>query len=179
MKKPIFSNEKITTKNHALYVKQRDFIDSHNRKGNIITLHANNELDWWFILALTKDNKIILNKEYKFWPDSFEYNFPWGHLKKWFSDIENIKRELEEETWYTTDNEIIYLWDCFRNGYMSWKNKLFFTKWCYKIWEQNTHEWEEIYNYFIDISDFDQMLENNEILDPYTEICYNRAKKYL
>lgn len=177
MKKLIFSNEKIVAENKYLRAIQKDFIDSKNRKWNAIMLESVKSWNWSFILALTKDNKIILNKEYKFWPDEFIYNFPSWHIAIWLTWKENIKKELKEESWYTTDNEIIYLWKTIQNWYIGWYNELYFTTWCYKIQEQDTHEWEEIENYFISIQDFEKMLDNNEILDTYTENCYYRAKK--
>lgn len=63
-----------------------------------------------------------------------------------------------------------------QNWYIKWYNQLYFTKNCYKKYEQKTHEWEEIETFLVTIEEFEKMLNNNEILDPYSEIAYYRAK---
>ena len=176
MKKPIFSNEEVKVQNKYWTVIQKDFVDSQNRKWNVITMKSSKQGWWTLILALTQDNKIILNKDYKFWPDDFMYTLPWWFVEKWLLPSENIKKELEEETWFSTDSEIISLWKTMQNWYISWYNELFFTKDCYKIWDTKTHEWEEIKNYLVSIEEFEKMLLNNEILDPYSEVCFYRVK---
>lgn len=177
MQKPIFTNEIIAAQNKYWLIFQKDFIDSQDRKWNVITMKSTKSWNWSFVLALTKDQKIILNKEYKFWPDDFIYNFPSWFIEKWLSWEENIKNELQEESGYTTDEKIVYLWKTMINWYIYWYNKLYFTFNCYNNHTLNTHEWEEIESTFPSIEEFEQMLSRNEILDPYSEITYYRAKK--
>lgn len=176
MKKPIFSNRKITSENKYLRTIQRDFIDTQGRKGNIITMEWVNGKWGSFIFALTKDNKVILNKEYKFWPDDFIYTFPSGWI-----DIDDEKKnalnELEEETGFSTDWDIQYLGEVIQNGYMVWMNKFFFAKNCYKKQAVNTHAWEEISVELIDLETFHAMVLENKILDPYTLVNYFIAKE--
>lgn len=135
MKKPIFSNKKIVVKNLYWEVVQRDFIDSVWRKWDIITMNSVKSWDGCIVLALTSDKKIILNKEYKFWPDEFQFVSPAGFVEKDYDIIDNVKNELNEETWYTTKSEIISLGAYNQNNYISWKKYLFYTTNCYKKWE--------------------------------------------
>ena len=179
MKKPKFENRKIVANNKYWNVYQSDFIDSKNRKWNVITLKSTKQWDWSFILALTKDSKIILNKDYKFWANEFIYTLPSGFIEKWLSGKENILNELKEETWFVSDSEVIELGKTMQNWYIEWYNQLFFVKDCYKKYEQKTHEWEEIETFLVSIEEFEKMLNENKILDPYSEITYYRAKKLL
>lgn len=176
MQKPIFSNKKITSSNKYLKSIQRDFIDSQGRKGNIITLEWINGKWGTFILAITKDKKIILNKEYKFWPDDFIYTFPSWWIDE-SDDKKNALKELEEETWYTSDENIEYIWETIQNWYITWLNKLFFVKDCYKKSAAETHEWEEIETIFVDLEDFSKMVLRWEILDSYTLVNYFLVKE--
>lgn len=176
MKKPTFSNKRITSENKYLRTIQRDFIDSQWRGWNIITLEWVNWKWWSFIFALTNDKKVILNKEYKFWPDKFIYTFP-----SWWidgeSDEKNALNELEEETWYSSDEKIIYIWETIQNWYIVWINKLFFVKNCYKKLKENTHEWEEISVEFLEIEKLHDMVINWKIIDPYTLVNYFLVKE--
>ena len=176
MKKPDFFNKKIVASNKYWNVYQSDFIDSQKRKGNVITMKSTKQWDWSFILALTKENKIILNRDYKFWPDDFIYTLPSWFIEKWLSWKVNILNELKEETGFVTDSNVIELWKTMQNGYIDWYNQLFLVKNCYKKYEQKTHEWEEIETNLVTIEEFENMLKNNEILDPYSEITFYRAK---
>ena len=178
MQKPKFSNIEIVAENKYWKVTQKDFIDSQKRKWNVITMKSTKQWNGSLILALTQDNKIILNKDYKFWPDDFIYTLPSWFIEKWLTAEENIKSELLEETWYTNSSEIISLWKTMQNWYIDWYNELFFTTWCRKTHEVKTHEWEEIETHLVTFSDFEEMLHNNKILDPYSEICYYRAKNH-
>ena len=94
MKKPTFSNEEIVAQNKYWKVIQKDFIDSKKRKWNVITMKSTKNWNWSFILALTKDNKIILIKEYKFWLDDFIYTFPSWFIEEWLNWKENIKKRI-------------------------------------------------------------------------------------
>ena len=179
MDKLKFENRKIVASNKYWNVCQSDFTDSKNRKWNIITLKSTKQWDWSFILALTRDNKIILNKDYKFWPDDFIYSFPSWFIEKWVSWKENILNELREETWFISDSEVIELWKTMQNWYIEWYNQLFFVRECYKKYEPETHEWEEIETFLVSIGEFEKMLNENKVLDPYSEITFYRAKKLI
>ena len=176
MQKPVFSNKKITSENKYLRTVQRDFIDTQGRRWNIITLEGVNWRWGSLIFALTKDNKVVLNKEYKFWPDKFIYTFPSWWIDEDI-DAQNALKELEEETGYSSDEEIHFVWETIQNWYIVWINKLFFVKNCYKKYDINTHEWEEIETLLVSLDDFYTMIIEWKILDPYTLVSYFLVKE--
>ena len=177
MQKPIFSNKRIVAENKYWQVTQKDFIDSQERKWNVITMKSTKQWNGSFILALTQDNQIILNKDYKFWPDDFIYTLPSWFIEKWLTAEENILLELKEETWFTTSDKVIYLWKTIQNWYIFGYNQLYMTTGCKKTDEVETHEWEEIETTLVTIKEFEEMLWKNIILDTYSENCYYRAKE--
>ncbi len=177
LQKPKFYNKIIATSNKYWNVFKSDFEDSQWRIWNVITLKSKKHWDWSFILAFTRDKKIILNRDYKFWPDDFIYTLPSWFIERSLWWEENILNELQEETWYTTNGEVISLWKTMQNWYIDWYNQLYFTTGCTKTHNINTHEWEEIETFLATIDEFENMLLKYEILDPYSEICYYRAKE--
>ncbi len=177
MKKPRFYNKIVAAKNKYWNIFQSDFEDSQWRVWNVITMKSTKQWDWSFILAFTIDNKIILNRDYKFWPDEFIYTLPSWFIEKWFTWKEAVLEELKEETWYTTTSKVMDLWKTMQNWYIDWYNQLFYTTWCTKTDDVKTHEWEEIETSLVTIEQFEEMLNRNLILDPYSEICYYRAKE--
>ncbi|MFH1656243.1 MAG: NUDIX hydrolase [Candidatus Nealsonbacteria bacterium] len=60
------------------------------------------------IVATTMENKIIMLKEYKYAANKFLNVLPAGHIKKKENPTEAAKRELLEETGYTS-NDFTYL----------------------------------------------------------------------
>lgn len=113
------------------------------------------------IFAVTKDKKVLLSKEYIEWGDSFIYSFPSAVI----DDYENEKDTLiilEEETWYSTEDKIIYIWKTSSNWFSDGLNDIYFTKNSYKQSEnKNNIEW-------VSLEELDNMATNKILLDPYS-----------
>ncbi len=56
------------------------------------------------IIPQLANGKFILVEQYRYLNDMFSLEFPCGSIEKGFSKIENAKKELIEETGYTSDN---------------------------------------------------------------------------
>ena len=151
------------------------FFETNGKKWNVLTMEKSKNTEAVFILPLTKNNEIIYLKEFKFWPNEYQFVIPaWWVENK--SLEETAKDELLEETWYIAE-EIIYIWKYNHNNYISWKIHLFIWINCDKIWWQNLKDIEEIEVLKSSIEDFENMIKNNEIHCPWSEIAFRKAKE--
>lgn len=126
------------------------------------------------VLAFTKGNKIILCREFRYWVEDFIYTFPIWMLEKNLSEIENVKKELKEESWYFT-NEIQYLWETIAANYDDTLIKYYFAKNCIE-WIQDLEIWEYIEVFNFSLEDFENMIRDWKILCPLTLSCFTLAK---
>lgn len=153
------------------------FFETENwRKWDAITMESSRSLEAVFVCALTNDKKIIYINEYRFWPKKNMFMFVCWWIEKKESLEQWIIRELEEEAWYTSDN-FKYLGTYINHWYMDWKNHLFLALDCEKIINQNLQDIEEIEVFTISIEWFEQMLKNNEINCPWSELAFRKAKE--
>lgn len=126
------------------------------------------------VLPITKNGEIIICKEFRYWIERSIYNFPIWILEKNLTEIENIKKELKEESWYISD-DISYLWETMVWNYDTTIIKHYIAKNC-MYWEQELENWEYIKTEKISIKKFEKMIKNWEILCPLTISCYTIAK---
>ena len=56
--------------------------------------------DWVNIIAVTKDNQIVMERQYRYGADSTNYEIPSGVMEKGETPLETAQRELMEETGY-------------------------------------------------------------------------------
>lgn len=64
---------------------------------------------YWIALCLTNDKKVIIIERYIPWIERICYWLPWWMIEQGEQEIDCIKREILEETWYTSW-QIIPLW---------------------------------------------------------------------
>ncbi len=60
--------------------------------------------DWCNMVVVTEDEKIILVRQYRYPVDQVTYELPGGVIEKGEDPRTAAKREMEEETGYTTDD---------------------------------------------------------------------------
>lgn len=156
------------------------FFENNWKTWNVLTMEKSWKWDWVFIFPLTKDKEIIYINEFKFWPWTKKISFPaWWTEKndeKYIDKTSIAEKELTEETWYKS-NKMIYLWTYFDHSYVLGNVHLFFAFWCEKIKEQNLQDLEEIEVFKVNIETFENMLKNNEVNCPFSELAYVRAKE--
>ena len=97
--------EEILVSNPYLKVSEKKYFDEHWKESSfLITWHNRNKTVWTCVLPITKDKRIIYLKEFRYWPEDWIINFPIWMLDDWVDEISNWKRELEEETWFYSDD---------------------------------------------------------------------------
>ncbi|MES2332929.1 MAG: NUDIX hydrolase [Bacteroidota bacterium] len=60
--------------------------------------------DWCNTIVVTKEERIILVRQYRYPVDQITFELPGGIMEKNEEPIEAAKREMEEETGYTSDD---------------------------------------------------------------------------
>ena len=73
------------------------------RTGKELPFFVLNCQDWINIIAITKENKIIMVKQYRFGTSKTELEIPGGMIEEGEEPMEAAKRELLEETGYEGD----------------------------------------------------------------------------
>ena len=95
------------------------------------------------IVAITKDNKIIIVKEEQPWREPF-YWLVWWTCEKWEEPIESAKRELLEETWLIS-NEWKLFWKYRKSSKIDYESYIYIARNCTKIqWQKLDPGWEKI-----------------------------------
>ncbi len=158
------------------FLKQK-FLDHKNQETDFFFLDTG---DWATILAVTKDNKVIMTRQYKQGADGFVNELPAGIVEK--SDknpAQAIKRELLEETGYEAGKVIPlgFVWANSRSSRS--RAHCFLAKDCEKIKEPKLDEDEQLETYEIGLNDFIVKILNTEILNWDAYIITIRALKHL
>lgn len=127
------------------------------------------------VLALTKDDQIIIAKQFRPGPEKVLRELPGGGSSDGDkSPEEAIKRELLEETGYTGKLELIgSSWHC---GYNTLYRYHFVATDCQKIAEPTNDENEFIEVELMSIKEFKELLKSGELTD--SETAY-RGLEYL
>ena len=168
--------EEILVSNPYLKVSEKKYFDEHWKESSfLITWHNRNKTVWTCVLPITKDKRIIYLKEFRYWPEDWIINFPIWMLDDWVDEISNWKRELEEETWFYSD-DLDFLCVCFFCFFFEWKILYYVAKNCEKIWEQNLESWENIQVYTATFAEFEKMILDWEVKSSETAFCYFLAK---
>ncbi len=133
------------------------------------------------ILCVTPDNKILLEKQYRYAYDEVIYEIPAGKLEKGENPYNAAIRELEEETGYKA-KELTHLIDCYPTcGYSSEVIHIYLAL---NTEKTHTHfdEDEIIETYLFSIDEIKQMILNGEIKDAKTIValtCYLMKNKQI
>ncbi len=119
------------------------------------------------ILCVTDDNKILLERQYRYAYDEVIYEIPAGKLEKGENPYSAAMRELEEETGYKAD-ELVHLTDIYPTcGYSSEVIHLYLAE---NTKKTHTHfdDDEIIETYLFTIDEIKSMILNGEIKDAKT-----------
>ncbi|MBP8591102.1 NUDIX hydrolase [Candidatus Shapirobacteria bacterium] len=115
------------------------------------------------VLALTKDNKIILVKQYRPGPKEILFELPGGFIDPSESPEEAIKRELLEETGYK--GEIKFVTACLDDAYSTMNRYCFVATGCKKVSEPRITKDEIVELKLLSLKDFRKLLQSGKMTD--------------
>ncbi len=115
------------------------------------------------VIAVTKDKKIIMQKEEQPFVGKFT-NLPAGQMDEGESPLETAKRELLEESGYESgDFSEFYRFPL--TSKLVWESTLFIAKNCRKVTGQKLDVGEKIETYLVTFEEFLDEVENDSFRD--------------
>jgi ADP-ribose pyrophosphatase len=131
-------------------------------------------------MSVTKNNEIILVKQYRHGGKDFFIEVPAGKVDEQ-EDLESaVMRELLEETGYTSDAAPLKLGSFYTNPAISTNTiTTYFIKECYKVSEQKLDLTENIELFVLPIAEFEKMIQENKINHLFTVFAYTLFKNYI
>ncbi|NMB91239.1 NUDIX hydrolase [candidate division WWE3 bacterium] len=115
------------------------------------------------VLALTKENKVILTEQFRPGPEKLLREIPGGAIDSGESPLEAIQRELKEETGYS--GKLEYLGKTYRSAYSTGIKHFFLAKDCIKEAEPTKEEGEFIAVKEIEMNEFLQIVKSGDLTD--------------
>jgi len=113
------------------------------------------------------NDKFILVEQYRYLNDMFSIEFPCGSIEEGLDEISNARKELEEETGFTSDNLIKIGFFSPYNGVADELCSIFFTDNLKKV-DSTPDETEEFVIYFLSEEEIDNLIKENKIWDGMT-----------
>lgn len=131
------------------------------------------------VVAITKDQKIVLVKQYKPGADEIMYQFPAGRIEKKHVDLQELaQHELEEEAGIKVNKEDLQYLGRF-TGFSTKSSEMvnmFLVVDCEFNSSQHLDETEEIEIYTFSFDEIDRMIETNKIICAQTVAGWVLAK---
>ncbi|WP_342472433.1 NUDIX hydrolase [Metasolibacillus sp. FSL H7-0170] len=178
--------KKWTTHNQA-YIYQTDFGNLRKDEcelpnGFVIKdYYVNEYADWVNAVVITRNNEIVLVKQYRHAANDFFIEVPAGKIEQGETQEEGILREIREETGYTSSAPPIKLGEFFVNP-ATQTNKIatFLILDAYQEDNQQLDITEEIEVFLFNFDEFERLVEKNQIKTQlFTVNAYYLAKNRL
>ena len=115
------------------------------------------------VLAITKDQKVILVKQFRPGPEEILSELPGGYVDPNEKPEATMERELMEETGYKGNVKLVTT--CFDDAYSTMNRYCFVATDCEKVGEPQTGEHEFIELELVSLEDFRKLLRNGKMTD--------------
>jgi ADP-ribose pyrophosphatase len=115
------------------------------------------------VLALTKDNKVIMVEQYRPGPDKVLLELPGGYVDDGEDPATAMARELQEETGYA--GEIQFVTTSLDDAYSTMVRSCFAATNCRKVADQQLDDSEFINVRLVPLDDFKAILRSGEMTD--------------
>ncbi|MEQ2526317.1 NUDIX hydrolase [Bacillaceae bacterium CLA-AA-H227] len=150
--------------------------------GQVINEYYVNEYsDWVNAIVITKENKVVLVKQYRYAGGDFYLEIPAGKIEENESYEDGIIRELREETGFISRTKPIKLGEFMVNP-ATQTNKIitYLIVDAFKEFEQDLDDNEDIEVHLYDFNDMGKALKENLIRTQlFTAYAYYMAKDFL
>lgn len=120
-------------------------------------------LNWVNVIAITPEQKIVLIKQYRHGTDNYTVEIPGGAINFNEDPFDGAKRELEEETGYTSENWVHLGSVDVNPAFMSNKCETYLALDVKKTAAQNLDPFEEIEVYLDDVKNINELVKKGEI----------------
>lgn len=131
------------------------------------------------ILAITTDNKIVMERTWRYPIEKESLEIPVGGIEEGETPLEGAKRELMEETGYSGGEWISLGVNYMNNGFCSAKSNIFLAKNVVLGKADNSDENEKIEVELMDLSELKKMVMDGKIEDGRTIMAVLLAEKLL
>ena len=125
------------------------------------------------------DNNIILVRQLRPNIEEIVTEFPAGMVENREEPIKTAKRELEEETGYTSDNISLIEWHYQDQGCSKAKIYTFLARNCHKTCEQKLDEDEVLKPLIVPLEKLDEMYAKDAFKDANSKIAYFTLERNL
>lgn len=157
---------------HILDVLEDDVLLPNDKEAKRVVINHNGGA---CVLPITIDKKIILTKQYRYPVKDFSIEIPAGKKDTPNeSGIDCVKRELEEETKYQSNN-ITHLYDSFNAiGYSNEMIEMFLAEDCYLVDNPLPADEDEFIDILIlSIDEVKELIKNKTIKDMKTILAFH------